>query len=136
FQELRHGIWDIDLPAPPNLVTITRAGRRVDALGQVTKLGNTLVLDRVTGQPVFPVRMRRAPASKLPGEWTAPYQPAPQLPEPFARQVFTRDEVTTRSDEARDFIEKRIAGANFGWLAPFEEAKPTILFNIHGGAEW
>jgi quinoprotein glucose dehydrogenase len=136
FQELRHGIWDIDLPAPPNLVTIMREGRRVDAVAQVTKLGNTLLLDRETGQPIFQLRMRRAPTSKLPGEWTAPYQPAPQLPEPFCRQVFTRDEVTTRSEESRDFIEKRIANANFGWCAPFEEAKPTIVFNIHGGAEW
>ncbi|PYJ06840.1 MAG: pyrrolo-quinoline quinone, partial [Verrucomicrobia bacterium] len=136
FQELRHGVWDIDIPAPPNLVTITREGRQVDAVAQVTKLGNTLLLDRLTGKPIFPVRMRRAPASRLPGEWTAPYQPAIELPEPFARQLFTRNDVTTRSEEARTFIEQRLASANYGWFAPFEEAKATVLFNIHGGAEW
>ena len=93
----------------PNLVTITREGRQVDAVAQVTKLGNTLLLDRLTGKPIFPVRMRRAPASRLPGEWTAPYQPAIELPEPFARQLFTRNDVTTRSEEARTFIEQRLA---------------------------
>ncbi len=136
FQEIRHGIWDIDIPAPPNLVTITRQGRRIDAVAQVTKLGNTLLLDRVTGKPIFPVRMRRAPASKLPGEWTAPYQPAFQLPQPFCRQQFTADEITARSPEAREFIQKRVAGANYGWFQTFDEGKPTVLFNIHGGAEW
>jgi quinoprotein glucose dehydrogenase len=136
FQEIRHDIWDLDIPAPPNLVTVTRAGRRVDAVAQVTKLGNTLLLDRVTGEPLFPVRLRRAPASKLPGEWTAPYQPDIELPEPFARQQFSRTDVTPRSDEAREYIEKRVANVNTGWFEPFEEGKPTVLYNIHGGAEW
>lgn len=136
FQEIRHDIWDWDIPAPPNLVTTLHNGRRVDAVAQVTKLGNTLLLDRVSGKPLFPFRLRRAPASKLPGEWTAPYQPDVQLPEPFARQVFSREDITTRSDEARDYIEGRIASAKFGWFEPFHEARPTVLYNIHGGAEW
>ena len=136
FQEIRHDIWDMDIPASPNLVTVTRHGKRVDAVAQVTKLGNTLLLDRVTGEPLFPFRLRRAPTSTLPGEWTAPYQPDVQLPEPFARQLFTPADVTTRSEEARDYSAKRVAGANHGWFAPFAEGRPTALFGIHGGAEW
>ncbi len=136
FQEIRHDIWDLDIPAPPNLVTVRRDGRRVDAVAQVTKLGNTLLLDRVTGESLFPVRLRRAPASKLPGEWTASYQPDIQTPEPFARQQFSPADVTTRSEEAREYIKKRVATVNTGWFEPFEEGKPTVLYNIHGGAEW
>ena len=136
FQEIRHDIWDWDIPAPPNLVTLNHDGKRVDAVAQVTKLGNTLLLDRVTGQPLFPVRLRRAPTSKLPGEQTAPYQPDLQIPEPFARQQFNRTDLTTRSEEAREYIEKRVANVNSGWFEPFEEGKPTVLYNIHGGAEW
>jgi quinoprotein glucose dehydrogenase len=136
FQEIRHDIWDMDIPAPPNLTTVTREGRRVDVVAQVTKLGNTLLLDRVTGQPVFPFRLRRAPASTLPGEQTSPYQPALELPEPFSRQGFEPADVTERSPEAREYIAKRVAGANTGWFTPFEEGKPTALYGVHGGAEW
>lgn len=136
FQEIRHDIWDTDIPAPPNLVSIERDGKRVDVVAQVTKLGNTLLLDRVTGQPIFPFRLRRAPVSKLPGEWTAPYQPAPVLPEPFARQQFSSNDVTTRTEDAQEYVGKRVASANFGWFATFEEARPTVLYNVHGGAEW
>ncbi|MEO7144821.1 MAG: pyrrolo-quinoline quinone, partial [Bryobacteraceae bacterium] len=100
FQEIRHDIWDLDIPAPPNLVTLMRNGHKYDAVAQVTKMGNTLLLDRLTGKPLFPFRMRRAPVSKLPGEWTSPYQPDVQLPEPFARQEFSLDQVTTISTEA------------------------------------
>ena len=138
FQEIRHDIWDLDIPAPPNLVTVMREGRRVDAVAQVTKLGNTLLLDRVTGQPLFPYRLRRAPASKLTGEYTAAYQPDPVLPEPFVKHRFTfsRDDITDRTPEAKASVEMLLSRANLGWFAPFEDSKPTAFYGLHGGAEW
>lgn len=136
FQEIRHDIWDIDIPAPPNLVTVERDGKKVDAVAQVTKLGNTLLLDRVTGKPLFPVRLRRAPVSTVPGEYTWPYQPDLELPEPFARQVFDKSDITERSRTARAVVEQRIAGARYGWFQPLSENIPTVFYNVHGGAEW
>ena len=55
FQTVHHGLWDYDNPTPPNLVTITVDGRRIDAVAQVTKQGFTYVFDRVTGEPVWPI---------------------------------------------------------------------------------
>ncbi len=136
FQEIRHDIWDIDTPAPPNLVTVERDGRKVDAVAQVTKLGNTLLLDRETGAPLFPVQLRRAPVSTVPGEYTWPYQPDITLPEPFARQVFQAEDVTTRTPSARATVLQRIAGARYGWFLPLSENIPTVFYNVHGGAEW
>ena len=89
-------------PRPPVLVSIEHEGRRVDAIAAVTKLGNTLLLDRVSGEPLFPFRMRRAPVSKLHGEATSPYQPDVEWPQPFARQRFGLDQVTNLSPEARE----------------------------------
>lgn len=136
FQEIRHEIWDLDIPAPPNLVTVMRDGKKVDAVAQVTKIGNTLLLDRVTGKPLYPFRLRRAPVSKLPGEQTWAYQPDVELPEPFARQVFTPADITQRTDDARDYITQIVNKANHGWFEPFEEGKATIFYGLHGGAEW
>jgi len=136
FQEIAHDIWDLDIPAPPVLVSVVLEGQAVDAVAQVTKLGNTLLLDRETGKPLFPMRYRRAPASTLPGERTWPYQPDFERPAPFARQVFGLEDVTERSAEARSAVMQRLEQANFGFFAPFEEDKPTALYNIHGGAEW
>jgi quinoprotein glucose dehydrogenase len=136
FQEIRHDIWDMDIPASPNLVTVMHDGRRIDAVAQVTKLGNTLLLDRVSGKPLFPVRLRRAGASSLRGEETAPYQPALELPQPFVRQLFTAADVTTRTPAAHAFVDQLVARAAHGWFAPFSEARATVFFGIHGGAEW
>jgi quinoprotein glucose dehydrogenase len=136
FQEIAHNLWDLDIPAPPNLVTVSHHGKPVDAVAQVTKLGNTLLLDRVTGKPLFPYRLRRAPVSRIPGERTAPYQPDLELPEPFARQVFSLEDVTDLNPESHTFIMNRVKKANFGWFEPLGEDEPTIFYGIHGGAEW
>jgi quinoprotein glucose dehydrogenase len=102
FQDIRHDIWDLDLCGPPNLVTITLDGRSVDAVTAFSKGGTLLLLDRLTGKPIFPFRLRRAPTSKLPGERTAAYQPDPELPERITRMDFDPADITTRSPEARE----------------------------------
>lgn len=137
FQEIPHDIWDLDLPAPPILVNVDREGKEVDAVAVVSKTGNTLLLDRLTGQPLFPFRWRRAPVSLLPGEQTWPFQPAPVLPEPFSRQIFSSDEVTDLSEEARFHILSQIRNARYGgFFDTFENGRPTVYFGVHGGAEW
>lgn len=136
FQEIRHDIWDLDIPAPPTLATITRAGRRVDVVAAVTKIGNTLLPDRVTGKPIFPFRLRRAPTSGVPGEVTWPYQPDPELPEPFSKMTYDEADLTQRSEEANDYALTRFKSMYHGFFQPIRQGKPTIYFGIDGGAEW
>ena len=80
FQTVHHDLWDRDLPAAPNLVTVTREGRRVDAVAQITKSGFVFVFDRDRGTPLFPVEERPVPASDLRGEFAWPTQPVPLEP--------------------------------------------------------
>jgi quinoprotein glucose dehydrogenase len=136
FQETPHDIWDRDVPAPPNLATITRDGKRVDVVAVATKNGDTLLLDRVTGKPIFPFRMRRAPASDLPGEATAPYQPDPELPERFAKMEFTAADLTDRTPEAADYVAGRFKSATTGFFRPASLGHPNLYFGMDGGAEW
>jgi glucose dehydrogenase/sugar phosphate isomerase/epimerase len=136
FQEVRHDVWDWDIPAPPNLVTVERHGVKVDAVAQVTKLGNTLLLDRLTGLPLYDFPLRQAGNRVLPGDVAAPLQPFVELPQPFARQAFTLADVTQRTPEANAAAMLVAQRANLGPYPSLDEAKPTLMFNIHGGAEW
>src|SRR5207247_9291008 len=65
FQAVKHDVWDYDFPASPNLITVTRNGRKVEAVAQITKHGFVYVLDRKTGTPLFPVESRKVPPSAL-----------------------------------------------------------------------
>ena len=136
-QLVHHDLWDRDLPAPPNLVTIRRDGRRIDAVAQVTKSGHVFVFDRVTGEPVFPIREVPVPSSDIPGESAWPTQPVPVKPEPFARQVFDATQITDITPEStRAVMEKFVRiRPHVPFLPPSREG--TVVFpGFDGGAEW
>ncbi|WP_019955024.1 pyrroloquinoline quinone-dependent dehydrogenase [Yoonia vestfoldensis] len=80
FQHIRHDIWDYDTPSAPSLVDIPRDGEIIPALVQATKQGFLFVLDRRTGEPLFPIEERAVPQSTTQGEVTVPTQPFPTLP--------------------------------------------------------
>ena len=136
FQEVRHDIWNLDIPAPPILGSIVRNNKKIDVVIAVTKLGNTIVLDRLSGEPIYDIILKKAPKSKLPGEKTNFYQPDIKTPEPFAKQEFNLNEVTNINQESKNFILNKIKDYNYGFFEPYEIGKKNIQFNFHGGAEW
>jgi len=136
FQEIAHDIWDKDIPAPPILTQIVRDGGLVDVVVAVTKHGNTILLDRVSGKPIYPWRQRRAPDSELYGEEAAEYQPDVELPQPISKQVFSMDDLTDLGPENFKFAKSVAEQANIGFFPTFAEGKDTIFFGLRGGAEW
>lgn len=80
FQAVHHDLWDYDLTSGPSLIEVERNGRRITALAQATKTGDLFILDRDTGQPVFPVQERPVPQGGVPGEWLSPTEPVPTAP--------------------------------------------------------
>src|SRR5206468_1827464 len=66
--------------APPNLVTLHRDGRAIDAVAQITKSGHVFVFERETGKPLFPIKYRKYAKSDVEGEVTAESQPLRRSP--------------------------------------------------------
>jgi quinoprotein glucose dehydrogenase len=137
FQALKHDLWDRDFPASPTLVTITRDGKPRDVVAQIGKNGRTYVLDRETGEPIFPMETVTPPASDVPGEQAAPTQVLPTLPPPFTRQQFTEDLITKRTPAAEQAVrEEWLKLRKRGEYDP-PSAQGTILFpGMDGGGEW
>ena len=79
-QLVHHDLWDYDTNAPPTLVDITSDGQSIPALVQTSKQGFLYVLNRATGEPVYPIVERPVPASDVPGELSAATQPFVDLP--------------------------------------------------------
>ncbi|PYT23859.1 MAG: pyrroloquinoline quinone-dependent dehydrogenase [Acidobacteria bacterium] len=137
FQTVHHNLWDYDIPAPPNLVTVTRNGNQIPAVAQITKTGFTFVFDRVTGKPLFDIVERPVPTSEVPGEQAWPTQPFPVRPPPYARQSMSADELTDVTPESHAYCVKLAEGAVFGQLFTPLGLKPTVLFpGTNGGANW
>jgi quinoprotein glucose dehydrogenase len=137
FQTVHHDVWDYDLPAPPNLVTINKDGKDIDAVAQVTKQGFVFVFDRDTGEPIYPVEEREVPASNLPGQETWPTQPFPLKPEPFVKQFMTEDDLNHYSEEDYQAILEQFRSVRYEGLFTPPDLKGTLsLPATRGGANW
>ena len=136
FQFVRHDIFDRDAPAPPNLITLDRDGKKVDAVAQVTKQGFVFVFDRVTGEPLFPIEETPAPPSDVPGEKAWPTQPLPKAPLPYARQTLTEDDLNPYSSN-RDSLLISFRNSRFeGPFTPLSKKGSIVYPGLDGGAEW
>lgn len=137
FQTTHHDLWDRDLPAPPNLITVTHKGKKVDAVVQVSKQGYVFCFDRVSGKPLFPIQERAVAGKPLPGEHAWKTQPMPLLPKPFARQS---DEIGSNDINPyarnKQEIQTKMGKIQKGWYAAPSQQGNLILPGFDGGAEW
>ncbi len=101
YQLVHHGVWDFDIPCAPVLVNITVNGKPVKALAQASKQSILYVLNRETGEPIWPFVERPVPQGDVPGEWYSPTQPIPTRPPFYDRNGFTTDELIDFTPELR-----------------------------------
>lgn len=137
YQILRHDLWDYDLPGHPLAVTIQKDGQQRDVLIQQTKMGTLFVLDRETGEPIFPIEEQPAPASDVPGERAAPLQRNPVLPETFARTHLTRDDMFGLTPFDRAWCRARFDKLRYEGVFTPPSAQGSLIFpSALGGGNW
>jgi quinoprotein glucose dehydrogenase len=138
FQTVHHDIWDYDLTAAPQLITVNHNGKKVDAVAVAAKTGFLFVLDRVTGKPLWPIEERPVPKSEMPDEQSWPTQPFPTVIPPFNRQTVTVEDLNPYFTGAkRDSMIERIKAAKVGLFQPLSDKYEVIAMpGSTGGANF
>lgn len=137
FQTINHDLWDRDLPAQANLLTVNHEGKRIDAVAQVTKHGLIFLFDRKTGEPLFEIEERPVPPSQLVNEQTAKSQPYPVKPPPFSRQTFSEELISEVLPDSKASVLEKIKGANYGHKFTPPSTNGTVIYpGFDGGADW
>ncbi len=131
FQETRHDIWNLDLASPPILTSLKKNDKIIDVVVSPSKSGNTIILDRLSGKPIFPFLLKKTETSSVAGEKTASYQPNLKIPEPFENIFFGIKDI-------RKEFQKKFSGNDyeFGWYKTPKLDKLHIRGGMHGGAQW
>lgn len=135
-QLVHHDLWDYDLPTAPTLFTFRGGGKNVPALVQPTKMGMLFVLNRETGEPLFPIEEMPVPQSDVPGERASPTQPFSALPAVASRSIVPADAFgITPWDRAacRDALSK---GRNEGIYTPPSLSGTIVYPSTGGGPSW
>ncbi|MGR9162748.1 glucose/quinate/shikimate family membrane-bound PQQ-dependent dehydrogenase [Rhizobium leguminosarum] len=150
-QTVHHDLWDMDVPAQPALIDLTKQdGTVVPALVGPTKQGDLYVLDRRSGEPIIPVKEIPAPGGAVSGDHTSPTQPISDLtfsPEPLQEKdmwgVSLFDQLACRIDFHRYYYEGRytppslkgtiVYPGNFGtfnWGSVAVDPERQIMFGM------
>lgn len=87
-QWVHHDVWDYDINSAPTLMDITVDGKQIPALVQATKQGFLFVVNRLTGEDVWPIEERPVPQGdgSVQGEVLSRTQPFPTKPAPLLDQ--------------------------------------------------
>jgi quinoprotein glucose dehydrogenase len=102
FQMVHHDIWDYDIPMAPNLLDVTVNGRPRKIIAATTKIGWAYVLDRVTGEPIWPIVETPVGQSEVPGEVTSPTQPIPSRPAPYSQMGLVESDLIDYTPAIKD----------------------------------
>jgi quinoprotein glucose dehydrogenase len=147
FQNIRHEIWDYNLPPAPGLINIRKDGKTIPALAQVGKSAFMFILNRETGAPVHGVDERPQAKADVPGEWYPETQPIPKKPGPLARVRMTRDDLVRAEDTTAahadacralwDKLRFRNDGPYTPWNYRPNGGPPSLAFpGMTGGVNW
>jgi glucose dehydrogenase len=137
YQTVRHDLWDYDNPPAPILVTLRNGTTTRDAVVQLTKMGFVFVLDRDTGEPLFPVQEVAVPPSTVPGEEAWATQLIPLKPRPLVRQSLSEADLTNITPESHAYALKQFRQYVSGSIYTPPSLQGTITTPGHlGGAEW
>ena len=137
YQTIHHDLWDYDNPSAPVLATVTKEGKKRDVVVQLTKMGLTFVLDRDTGEPVFPIVEMPVPPSDIPGEVAYPTQPIPLRPPPLNRLEVTEADLLDITPEYKELALEKFRKLKKGYLYTPPSKQGTLSMpGTLGGTEW
>ena len=101
YQLVHHDIWNYDTPQVPLLMDVTVDGEDIPAVVQVTKQAFLYAFNRKTGEPIWPIEEKPAPAAYMPGEKLSETQPHPTRPAPYELQGLTEGDLIDFTPELR-----------------------------------
>jgi quinoprotein glucose dehydrogenase len=137
FQLVHHDLWDFDSAAPPLLTSLHLDGKDVPVVIQGNKSGLLYVLNRDTGEPVFPVEERPVPKSDVSGEVASPTQPFPVKPPPLIPQTLSADQTWGPTPQDREWCRNYVAHLrNEGIFTPPSLQGTLMVPGNIGGMTW
>jgi quinoprotein glucose dehydrogenase len=129
YQLVHHPIWNFDNCCASLLADVTVNGKPRKVLAQPSKLAWLYVLDRATGEPIWPIEEKEVPKSEVPGEKTSPTQPHPTKPPAYARNYLrVPEDVIEFTPELR---QQALEVLKFYKHAP-SPFNPPMLGNVNG----
>ncbi len=136
FQEVSHDLWDYDIASPPLLTTIRINEKLLDVVIVTTKIGNTFIFDRLTGNSFHDIFYDNVPLSDFSQEEISPKQINLKIPEPLIKLETSKYDLDDRIIAEKQNIIENIDKYKFGKFVPPSFKKDVLVYGLHGGTQW
>jgi quinoprotein glucose dehydrogenase len=138
YQFVHRDFWDFDTPAQPTLFELERDGEKIPAVAQATKMGFIFILDRRTGEPLFPVEERPVPQNPdFPDLKLSPTQPFPVLPKPVSQNNLDPEDAFGFTFWDRGACREELESLRYeGMYTPVSPEWTLMYTGNAGGVNW
>ncbi len=138
FQTVHKDHWDYDIPSQPVLFPLQRDGVEIPALAQSTKQGHIFILNRETGEPLFPVEERPVSLTgAIEGERYSPTQPFPANPAFIVRRELARDDIWGFTPWDKGKCREMFDNANWEGVFTPPSLRGTVYYpSFMGATNW
>jgi len=136
FQEVAHDLWDYDIASPPLLAKIKINNKYFDVVIVTTKIGNTLIFERVSGKSMYDINYSKVPLSEYLDEIVSPKQINNQIPESFMKLDLSINDFDNRLPKDKAKIINNLDEYDYGSFVPPSFSNKVIVYGLHGGAQW
>ena len=121
---------------PPLLASMRMNSAIKDIVIVTTKIGNTLVFDRLTGESFHDITYGNVPESQFDQEEVSPKQINSEIPELLINLVTSKNDIDDRIQSEKNYIMENIDDYKFGKFVPPSFNENVVVYGLHGGAQW
>jgi quinoprotein glucose dehydrogenase len=133
FQVVHHDLWDYDVASEPLLFTFRG---KVPAIAITTKMGLLFVLNRLTGEPLYPIAERPVPVSDVPGEQASPTQPFQDIAS-LAPTTLPSDAHLGATPQDDAYCHQAFAAIRYNGIYTPPSTRGSLMFpGSLGGVDW
>ncbi len=132
FQEIQHDIWNRDIASPPILGSIKTTKGLIDVVIAMSKTGNIIVLDRLSGNSIFDLRYRLGE-----GKFTKnKYYLDIEKPEPVEKSELIETDIKDIIKLSDKKYLTEVKNKKFGFYVEPSHEYNLITWTGYGGVPW
>ena len=132
FQEISHDVWNRDIASPPILGSLKVKNKQINVVIGLSKTGNIILLDRMSGNPIYDMRYRKSDDDNN----LVKYFLDLEKPEPLENFEFSELDLIDINPELKKEALDKIIGKKFGFYIKPNHNYDLLTWTGYGGVPW
>ena len=132
FQEISHDVWNRDIASPPILGSLKIKDKIINIVIGLSKTGNIILLDRLSGKPIYDMRFRLSDDKSTFGSYYLDLE----KPNPLEKFEFLKKDLININSELNSEAQEKIKNKKFGFYIKPSSNYDLLTWTGYGGVPW